>query len=323
METSRLDLDLHRLELRFAGTRLMDGAAVERLARSMAEHGQIEPCVAVAAGDSFVLIDGYRRVAALRRLGRDQARVESWTCAVAEGLIAVLTRNQGRSFTALEEGLLIRELMAGSGLSQRDLARRCGRDAAWVNRRLALLSALSEAALAAVQRGALSSWSAARVVAPLARANGAHADRLLASLAKEPLSTRDLKRWFGEYRKANKAARERMVDQPQLLMGTLRDQEQRREGAKLRNGPEGECAADIKIIEAATARLCKRLATQGAALAFLGMAIARLRGAIGALVAEMERRCDEDAERDPKGGEDPGGARQGAARDRKGAGAVA
>src|SRR5579864_1653762 len=159
MDIQRLDLDLHRLELRFAGTRLVDPRAVERLARSIEAYGQIEPCVAVGDGDAFVLVDGYRRVAALRRLGRDTARVEGWAGEVADALIGVLTRHQGRAFAAIEEALLIRELMLGSGLSQRALARRCGCDVAWVNRRLALLSALSDEALAAVRRGVLSSWS--------------------------------------------------------------------------------------------------------------------------------------------------------------------
>ena len=104
-----------------------------------------------------------------------------------------------------------------------ELAGRCGRDGAWVNRRLALLSALSDEALAAVQRGTLSCWSASRVFVPLARANGKHADRLLAALHKEPLSTRDLGRWFAEYAKASKIARERMIDEPHLLLQALRD----------------------------------------------------------------------------------------------------
>ena len=37
-------------------------------------------------GERLVLIDGYRRVAALRRLGRDTARVEQWTCDLTDAL---------------------------------------------------------------------------------------------------------------------------------------------------------------------------------------------------------------------------------------------
>ena len=95
-----------------------------------------------------------------------------------------MARADGRPFAAIEEALLIRELVQGLGLSQHELARRCGRDVSWVSRRLALLAALPDAALAAIRQGRLSSWAACRVVAPLARANTNHADRLMAALRR-------------------------------------------------------------------------------------------------------------------------------------------
>src|SRR5215468_1024482 len=172
MSAARLDVDLHVLELRFASARLIEPQAVEKLARSIERDGQIVPCVVVRAsldsseakdGERLVLIDGYRRVAALRRLGRDRAFVERWPCDLAEALLGVLARAQNRSFAAIEEALLLRELTHGLGVSQRDAARRCGRDGSWVNRRLKLLSVLPEAAITAVRSGKLSSWAAARV----------------------------------------------------------------------------------------------------------------------------------------------------------------
>ena len=178
MDRHRLDLDLHRLDLRFAGSRLVEPQAVARIAQSIERCGQIVPCIVVAVpggastgADPRVLIDGYRRVAALRRLGRDTARVEQWTCDLTEALLGVLARTQDRRFASIEEALLLRELVQGQGLSQHDLARCSGRDVSWVSRRLALLSALPDAALAAVRAGKLSSWAANRIVVPLARAN--------------------------------------------------------------------------------------------------------------------------------------------------------
>jgi ParB-like chromosome segregation protein Spo0J len=64
-----MEIDLHRLELRFAATRISDAPAVQRLADSIEANGQRVECVAAgqAADVGLVLIDGYRRVAALRR----------------------------------------------------------------------------------------------------------------------------------------------------------------------------------------------------------------------------------------------------------------
>jgi ParB-like chromosome segregation protein Spo0J len=138
MDSRHLDLDLHRLELRFAASRLVEPRAVARIAHSIERCGQIVPCVvvAVSAGpgagrERLVLIDGYRRVAALRRLGRDTASVEQWTCDLTDALLGLLARTQNRPFASIEEALLIRELMQELGLSQHDLARRCGRDVSW------------------------------------------------------------------------------------------------------------------------------------------------------------------------------------------------
>ena len=163
MDSQRLELDLHRLELRFASSRLLEPRAVARIAHSIERCGQIVPCIVVAVpGDegggaaALVLIDGYRRIAALRRLGRDTASVERWTCDVTDALLGLLTRTQNRPFASIEEALLLRELVQGQGLSQHDVARRCGRDVSWVSRRLQLLSGLPDAALAAVRGGKLS-----------------------------------------------------------------------------------------------------------------------------------------------------------------------
>ena len=69
-----MEVDLHRLELRHEDLRIRDGARRRRLIASIAEVGQQVPVVAVAEGERLVLIDGYLRVEALHRLGRDTVR---------------------------------------------------------------------------------------------------------------------------------------------------------------------------------------------------------------------------------------------------------
>jgi ParB family chromosome partitioning protein len=304
MDSRRLDLDLHRLELRFASSRLVEPRAVARIAHSIERCGQVVPCIVVAAsdgtgGERLVLIDGYRRVAALRRLGRDTARVEQWTCDLTDALLGLLARTQNRPFASIEEALLIRELMQGLGLSQHDLARRCGRDVSWVSRRLQLLSGLPDAALTAMRDGRLSSWAASRIVAPLARANTEHADQLLEALADAPLSTRELRCWLEHYQKAFRSARDHMVSRPRLFIDALRETGERRAGERLRDGPEGECTADLRSIEAILARLRKRVAALRPLPRTLIDAAPRLRATVEALISEIQRDGAHDPDRDP------------------------
>jgi len=307
MDRPWLDLDLHRLELRFAGARLVEPRAVERIARSIEQGGQAVPCIVVAdppvtAGDKepLVLIDGYRRVAALRRLGRDTARVECWACDVGEALLGVLARAQGRSFAAIEEALQVREITQGLGLSQHEVARRCGRDVSWVSRRLQLISALPDAAVAAVREGRLSSWAAARVVAPLARANYEHADRLLRVLAEAPLSTRELRCWFEHYQRASRATRERLVDHPQLFVRAHQENAEQHTIERLRNGPQGECEADLRRLNEIIARVRKRLPQLRPLPAAVVDAVPRLQTSFEALCNDIKCHAEHHPDRDPQ-----------------------
>ena len=332
MDAARLDVDLHLLELRFAGARLLEPQAVEKLARSIERDGQIVPLIVVGgspnsseATDSkrLVLIDGYRRVAALRRLGRDRASVERWPCEVAEAVMGVLARTQSRSFAAIEEALLLRELTQGLGVSQREAALRCGRDVSWVNRRLKLLSALPEAAVAAVREGRLSTWSAARVIAPLARANSAHADRLLRVQERAPLSTRELGVWFEHYQKAKRSVRERMLDHTRLFLEALRERAAETSIERLRVGPEGECEADLWRINELICRVRKRLGMLTPLSPELVKALSCAQGNFEGLQEDIKRYSQDDPDRDPQRRKASEGAGPKPARDQPAVEAVA
>ena len=322
-----LEVDLHRLELRFAEARLLEPRAVERLARSIEQSGQLIACIAVSevGGERLVLVDGYRRILALRRLGRDTAWVESWACDLPQALLRVLARAHGRPFAALEEALLLRELVHGQGLSEREVARRSGRDVSWVSRRLQLVCALPEVLLTAVRKGDLSTWAATRVLAPLARANAGHAAQLLSALAATSLSTRELQCWFQHYQDAPSAARAHMVEHPRLFIEALQVRDEQRADARLREGPEGQCAAEVRQLLALIKRLRQRLPTLSAqALSEpLMRGLARLHSAIDALQSELARYQDHDPQPDPRGSPYPANPRPEPARNQPSAEALA
>ena len=294
-------VDLHRLELRFGATRLSEPRALESLARSIERCGQIVACSVVAeeGGQRLVLLDGYRRIQALRRLGCDTALVETWQCDLVAGLLRVLASTGARPWAALEQALVLRELVANQGLSQHEVARRCGRDVSWVSRRLELVCGLPDALLEAVRQGTVSTWTATRILAPLARANGEHATVLLQALGSVPLSTRQLQRWFAHYQRSPRALRERMVAHPGMFVEALAVRDQGRADTRLRDGPEGACAAEARQIVAIAARLRARLRTLAAqALSeSLVSALAALVGALTGLQHDLQRYCH-DAEPD-------------------------
>jgi len=301
------EVELHRLELRFAATRVDDGRAVQRLMQSIDACGQRIACIAVevqpvpclqgqAGAAPLVLIDGYRRVAALRKLGRDTALVECWSCAVAEAVVQVLARSRSRAFTAVEEALLLRDLVHAQSLSLREAARQCGRDVSWVQRRLQLLGEVPEAVLQAVCREQVSTWSAVRVFVPLARANAEHAQRLLVSLSQpqQALSTRELNTWFAQYRCSQRGQRERMVEHPRLFIDSLNERERERAAKQLKGGPEQQAVAELGHLQAQLERVRRVLgALQCPPAVPLERACRRVRGALPEVDAELRRLSHE------------------------------
>jgi ParB family chromosome partitioning protein len=253
-------LEISQLDLRYAHTRIKRPEAILSLMRSLDRWGQIRP-VSVAASDpaSRILVDGYLRVEALRRCGKDAVLAEVWLCGELQALVQVLMRGQERRWDAIEEASVIRELHERHGLSQEKIAGLLGKDKSWVCRRLTLLSSLPEEVLEAVHSGSLSAWAAGRVLAPVARANAEHAKALARALSHERLCTRDLVELFRHYQQANRRQRERMTLDPVLFLKALRAKEEESRTRSLKEDPEGKWLKDMKTAGHILARLAKTL----------------------------------------------------------------
>lgn len=131
-----MELDLHQLELRYEGLRKRRPRSQERqLAASLLEQGQQQlPIVVVASdGGRFVLIDGYKRVRALRKLARGRVRATTWAVDEAEALLLERLMRAGGE-DALEQAWLLAGLHGRFSLSCEELARRFDRSKSWVRR---------------------------------------------------------------------------------------------------------------------------------------------------------------------------------------------
>jgi ParB family chromosome partitioning protein len=255
-------LDLHALIPRFAPLRLHDPVRLGRLVASIERQGQLMPVVAVPAAEpagQWVLIDGYRRRAALQHLKADRIWVDVWAQSVDTALLTTLARGPERAWEAIEEAALIAELASRHTLQA--IARELGRDVSWVSRRLSLIKALPEDLLAAVRAGRISLWAATRILAPWARANAAHARTLLNKLAEQPLSTRELTQLYAHYAQASKVQRQRLVENPQLFLTALKGRQEATAANRLAAGPEGAWYQDLRILSALLERLRERVPT--------------------------------------------------------------
>jgi ParB family chromosome partitioning protein len=213
-------LELHQLDLRYETLRTHKPEAERKLVGSLAAIGQQVPVVVVSGEGParFVLVDGYKRVRALRRLGQDLVGATCWDLSEAEALILDRLLHTGAGATALEHGWLLHELQVRFALSLEELARRFARSPSWVSRRLALVEALPAAIQAHVQRGALPAHAAMKYLVPLARANREACTRLVAAIAGQGLTTREVGQLYAAWREGLPAIRERVLTAPLLFL---------------------------------------------------------------------------------------------------------
>jgi len=89
-EGAGVELEFHQLALRYERLKVVRPEPERRPLGSLAEVGQQVPIMVVKedADGPFVVIDGYKRVRALRRLGRDTVAAGCWPGGEAEALIA-------------------------------------------------------------------------------------------------------------------------------------------------------------------------------------------------------------------------------------------
>jgi ParB family transcriptional regulator, chromosome partitioning protein len=214
-------VECRALRLVYAHLRVRDPPAEARLCASMAEAGQTSPVIVVHDVEGCpVLIDGYRRVRALVRLGRDMATAVAMGLSEADALVYSHRQETSRRRSIVEEGWLLRELQ-GQGLTLSALGQSLGRTPSWVSRRMALVSALPASVEEAVRRGDVPPHGAMKSLVPLARANAAHCEHLVQALGEGRLTTRQLAHLYAAWRAGDGEQRERIVGAPRLFLRAI------------------------------------------------------------------------------------------------------
>jgi ParB family chromosome partitioning protein len=251
-----MQLEFHQLDRRWEHLRVRHPARQRRLLASLAEAGQQTPIVVVAAegsADRYVVIDGYKRIAALEQLGRDTVAAVVWPMSEAEAVLLERSLRLSEHETALEQGWLLAELEQRFGYGLDELARRFDRSVSWVSRRLALVEALPEAIQQQVREGKIPAQVAMKFLVPAARQNLEDCQRMAAIFAQHHCDTREAGRLYAAWRQGSPAIRKRILDEPELFFKA-----QRREVKP--STTAAELLRDLEMVAAIMNRAQRRLA---------------------------------------------------------------
>jgi ParB family chromosome partitioning protein len=253
-----MQLEFHQLDRRWEHLRVRHPARQRRLLASLAECGQQTPIVVVAAEgqpDRYVVIDGYKRIAALAQLGRDTVEAVLWPMSEAAAVVLDRSLRLSAHETALEVGWLLSELERRFGYSLDELARRFDRSVSWVWRRLGLVELLPEAIQQQVREGKIGAQVAMKFLVPVARQSLEECQRMAAIFAEHHCDAREAGQLYAAWRQGSAAIRKRILDDPALFFKAQRQPQE-----KAPSGAAAELIRDLEMVTAMVNRAHRRLA---------------------------------------------------------------
>ena len=137
---------------------------IERMVSSLSAHGQLSALVAVEREGRLEIIDGFKRLAAAKRMGWPALVVSTAQLDEIAQWATMLALNRGaQSMTELEEALVLRELVQ-SGLTQVQVSELVQRHKSWVSRRIGLVERLHIELVEGMKLGMLSPGVARRLL---------------------------------------------------------------------------------------------------------------------------------------------------------------
>jgi hypothetical protein len=278
-----VEIPLDSLDLKYAGLRARRPTLEKRLVASMGETGQQSPVIVVRADNGkHLVIDGHKRVRALRTLNSAVVKASVWEIPAPEALVALYQLASGSGWNAVEEGWLVWELVRGAGLSAAETGRRLERSKAWVSGRLGLVESLPEAVLAGVRGGTIGAYVATRYFLPFARANAGDCEQLAVKTMEHGFCSREVESLCRYYGTAGREGRRKMLEDPARFLKAWEATQGEALGAL--SAEEGRCLKNLELIGNVSLGLARRLPalvgndTATAARQRLGPVWTRVRG---------------------------------------------
>jgi ParB/RepB/Spo0J family partition protein len=220
-----MHLEFHQLDLRSEHLRVREPHRWRQLLASLAEGGQQTPIVVVIAkegGDRYLVIDGYKRIAALRQVGRDTVEATVWPMGEAEALLLSRSQRMSPQESALEQGWLLSEMEQRFRYPLDELARRFDRSMSWVSRRLALVELLPDAVQRHVREGNITAQTAVKHLVPVAHVSAEDCERMAAAFVKHRCDSRQAAQLYTAWRQGSRVVRERILTEPEVFLKTQR-----------------------------------------------------------------------------------------------------
>lgn len=209
-------IPIEEFDMSLSSMRLMNLDHVAGLEKSMKVHGQLQPVIARIHEGGIQLIDGFKRLYAAETLLMDSLECRLFEVDEAQAKIMLMSYNwTNQSMEVWEEAMVLKSLLEGDDLEQRQLAKLTGRSPSWVSRRLSLISKVDEEVAAEIRMGAITSRHA-RALMRLPRGNQVAVARVISNFHLSSRSSEGLVTAFLEAEDAD--AQRQVLAHPEFIL---------------------------------------------------------------------------------------------------------
>ena len=172
------NVELSSLDLRYEGHRLRDPAREARLLASIAERGIEEPLQGVDTSQGRLLLDGFKRYRAAKKLAIDGVPYMSLGGEEATGILNLMRAATSKGLGILEQARFVVDLVSIHGMNVAEVAQTLSRSKGWVSMRRRLLEEISPAIQEILFRGAFPVYSYMYTLRPFMRMNATVKDQV-------------------------------------------------------------------------------------------------------------------------------------------------
>jgi len=214
----------HQLDMRYERLRARCPHREKQLIVSLAQSGQLVPITVILTSEPdsertlYLVIDGFRRIRAMKTLRRDRVEVTLLDLPELDALLYHHAQRSQGDETILEQAWLAAELAERFGLSLGELAHRFGQSTSWVSRRLALARELPVAVQELVRGGRIGAHAAMRSLVPLARTKAEECEQLAVAIAPLGLTSREIEAVVEVWRESQESVKKRILENPRLFL---------------------------------------------------------------------------------------------------------
>lgn len=207
--------EISKIDIRYESFRLPNSSQEKNLLESISERGIDMPLYGVKENKIFILLDGFKRLRAAKKLGINIVPIKELGTSEQNGIIELLRMANAKSLHILEQVKLVNELHTVHHMTVRSIALKLEKSSAWVSVRIGIEDELGKKVWDAVFAGKFPATNAIYTLRQFRRLNKEskkNIDEFVDAVSGKKLVHRDIELLANSWFNGNEEMRKQIKD---------------------------------------------------------------------------------------------------------------